>query len=130
MVQLRELKESLEDSEVSKLSVLQSQYKTTGWTIKTKVHARARAYTRHPTHTAEDWIKFHRNIVHAVIKSRTSGNHVIFSKSHNIGVVANVDRKNKMIEYHTVLSSGKHHADADANDTKLMVEYKIVSFCD
>lgn len=101
--------------------------KTTGWTIDHGSHAMERAKQRFPDKSDDDWMKFHRNVVHGLMKSkeRYNGVHLIYSQSHDHGVVARVDRKKKHIRYITMLPKGKNHT-TDDSDVKLMVEHFVI----
>jgi hypothetical protein len=121
-MRLKDIKESIEDSLHAESSKLHKTYKTNGWKIDSSVHARARAQIRHPNKSSEEWEKFHRNVARGLINcpKTPSGFHVIFSKSHNMGVAAHVDREHKKVSYISVLPSGRSHA--KTGDTELKVE--------
>ena len=109
-------------------STLQRKYKTNGWNIASSTHAMSQASARHPSKTPEDWQAFHRNVVHGLIKAPTkhTGANLIYSTSHDHGVVAHVDHRKKEINIITVLPKGKSHTTHEG-DAKTIVE-SLLSF--
>ncbi len=122
-------KGELERANASK-SALPELHKTTGWRIETTTHARSQALIRHPLKTAEDWQSLHRNIVHGLIsaKDKNNGTHLIYSASHDHGVIAAVNHKKKEIHVVTVLEHKKQKM-MHPDDHKIIVEdIKTLSF--
>lgn len=102
-------------------------HKTIGWNITVSNHAKERANLRFPKKSKTDWEEFHRNVLHGLLRQddKKSGVHLIYSKSHNHAVIADVNRKNKSIHYVTLPPEGHSHA-THIGDNKIMVESKII----
>lgn len=83
-----------------------------GWKFNSSIHAAAQARDRHPEKPEHEYHDLHNKVLHTIKndKDKTSGDHLFFSKSHEMGYVARVNHKRRTVDIVTVLPKNKSFA--------------------
>lgn len=87
-------------------------------------HAKARAHQHHPDIKTPEWQDLHQKVENHLNsiekKDKKDGEHLFYSKSKNIGYVAAVNHKDKLVKIITVLQ--KNHQNTKEGTAKHLVE--------
>ena len=83
-----------------------------GWKFNSSIHAAAQARDRHPEKTENEYHDLHAKVLNAIKNDHTksNGDHLFFSKSHEMGYVARVNHKKRSVDIVTVLPKNKSFA--------------------